>query len=79
MEVPLDYAQDAKANAKRRAKQDTFVAAKLEALATAAIAEVEAAAAAAAAAAEAEAAVAAVAAPAAEPIAEAAPKEAVAA
>jgi hypothetical protein len=38
-EVPLGYAQDAKGNAKRRAKQDIFVTAKLEAAAAMAIAE----------------------------------------
>jgi hypothetical protein len=72
-EVPLGYTWDAKANAKRRAKQDAFVAAKLEAAAAVAITEAEAVAAEVAA--EAEAAVA-TAAAAAEPVAKAALEEA---
>jgi hypothetical protein len=42
-EVPPCYAREGKANTKRRAKQDNFVTAKLEATAASAIAEAEAA------------------------------------
>jgi hypothetical protein len=47
VEVPFGSAQDAKAKRKRRAKQDAFIAAKLEAVAAAVIAKAEVAAAAA--------------------------------